>query len=273
MELADVCRWVHRWSPAPLQRRLRRWMPVSRFTVPLPGEGWLTFIETQQSEMFKPLFWQGFNGFEAAAAGTFYRLSAQARVVVDIGAYFGYYALLAARANPKAEIHAFEPVPDSFALMQKLAELNRVRITCHHLCLSDYDGEAEFFLPDRSLSAIPNIGSLVNRFGEGSRFPDRGSRRLSVACRRLDSFGLAPDLIKLDVEEAELAVLRGGEQTIRQHLPAIVMEVIEGNAEAVDWLRGLGYEERRLDHHVRNRGDYGEHLFVHPENRPETWGG
>lgn len=272
MEMTDLCRWLHGRVPARLQRRLRRWMPVSQFSVPLPAGGSLVFTDTHKSEMFKPLFWRGFEGFEAGATGTFFDLSAKARVIVDIGAYFGYYALLAARANPRAEIHAFEPVPESFALMQKLADLNGAHILCHHLCLSDYDGEAEFFLPDRSLSAIPNIGSLVNRFGEGSRFPDRGSRRLTVACRRLDSFDLTPDLMKLDVEEAELAVLQGGAQTIRRHLPAIVMEVIEGNAQAVEWLRELGYEQRLLDRHERNRGDYGEHLFVHPDNRPETWG-
>jgi FkbM family methyltransferase len=272
MGTVELCRQAYALAPAALQRRLRRWMPVARFDLALPGGHSLALVDTDRSEMFKALFWEGFAGFEPGATSTFFRLSAQARVILDIGAYFGYYALLAARANPQAEIHAFEPVPESFALLQKLADLNGAVIACHRLCLSDRDGETTFFLPDRSLSAIPNIGSLVDRFGAGTRFSDRGSRRLEAACRRLDSFGLAPDLMKLDVEEAELAVLQGGSETIRRHLPAIVMEVIEGNAEAVEWLRGHGYEQRQLAHHLRHRGDYGEHLFVHPQNRPEAWG-
>jgi FkbM family methyltransferase len=267
----EVSRLAYRLSPAAVRRRLQRWMPVSRFDLRLPNGSGLTFADTQQSEVFKALYWRGFEGYEFGATSEFFRLSALSRVVLDIGAYFGYYALLASRANPAAEIHAFEPVPESFALMQKLAGINAAQIACHRLSLSDRDGVATFYLPDRSLSAIPNIGSLINRFGEGRRFDDRGSRKVEVDCRRLDSFGLAPDLIKLDVEEAELAVLQGGEATIRQHLPAIVMEVIDAEAPAVSWLQDLGYQQRRLDFHEHHRGGYGENLFLHPDNHPDGW--
>ena len=40
----------------------------------------------------------------------------------------------------------------------------------------------------------------------------------------LDSLGLAPGFVKLDVEGCELAALIGGEQTIRTHRPVVMLE-------------------------------------------------
>lgn len=45
-----------------------------------------------------------------------------------------------------------------------------------------------------------------------------------VAVITLDSLGLAPDFVKLDVEGMERAALIGGEQTIRAHRPVVMLE-------------------------------------------------
>ena len=79
------------------------------------------------------------------------------------------------------------------------------------------------------------------------RFDDRRATVVAseVEIRRLDEFDFAPHIIKIDVEGTESDVIDGGFDTIRAHLPVIV---VEGNgAQAVERLRPLGYQRHRFD--------------------------
>jgi hypothetical protein len=65
----------------------------------------------------------------------------------------------------------------------------------------------------------------------------------------------APSFVKIDVEGAEAAVLRGMEITAREHLPGIICELDDVTIEAVEGkvadmetiLRSWGYDVQRLD--------------------------
>jgi hypothetical protein len=76
--------------------------------------------------------------------------------------------------------------------------------------LADSDGTARFGC---------GSGSGTNCLQESGEF--------EVRVRRLDDqaeeLGLAPQHLKIDVEGAELAVLRGGERLIRRYLPTIFL--------------------------------------------------
>ena len=68
---------------------------------------------------------------------------------------------------------------------------------------------------------------------------------IEVSCKRIDSLNLpAPDLMKVDIEGAEIEMLAGAESIIRKYHPAIVMALhipIEVARNCEDWLRSLGY--------------------------------
>lgn len=49
-----------------------------------------------------------------------------------------------------------------------------------------------------------------------------------VSVVTLDSLGLAPDLVKIDTQGSELAILQGGERTFREHKPVLILEVEDG---------------------------------------------
>jgi FkbM family methyltransferase len=142
------------------------------------------------------------------------------RVFYDVGANFGYFALYAAGiAGYEGSIHAFEPMPDTFADLERcVGELGLgPRVACHPIALSDRAGPGLMATADPLHSALAR---LVD--GEPER-PPRGARTVTLA--RLDDLDLAPPfLVKIDVEEHEAQVLAGGEALLRRQRPMLVVE-------------------------------------------------
>lgn len=137
--------------------------------------------------------------------------------VLDIGAAVGYYTLLAARlVGPTGRVVAFEPDPINLQFLRAHVQQNALsQVRVLPLALADQTSTARF-------------GSGTGT-GTGRLCP-QGETEVSV--RRLDDvaaeMGLHPQHLKIDVEGAEMAVLRGGEQLIREWRPTIFLSTHEG---------------------------------------------
>jgi len=116
-------------------------------------------------------------------------------VVWDVGAAVGTYSVVAANAG--AQVVAFEPVASNYQRLRENAGLNDVgdRITHHGVALSDATGTATFHLSG-------------DEIGEGTHRINADGKT-SVATMRGDAVDPAPDIIKIDVEGHEAAVLDG----------------------------------------------------------------
>lgn len=107
--------------------------------------------------------------------------------------------------------HAFEPVGESTALLCHFAELNRTAsVAVHEVALGRKSGVGVFYLPDRSLNRIPNIGSLKNRFEPGGSFSDRGYVERSVQTVRLDDFVARMNIGAVEVPHSLFLAPGGG---------------------------------------------------------------
>ena len=150
--------------------------------------------------------------YEREQSALFQELIQPGQQVLDIGAAVGYYTLLAARlVGPAGSVVAFEPNRENLRYLQGHVRQNRLlQVRVLDLALADRNGAARF-----------GGGS-----GSGtSRLQDSGEFEVEV--RRLDDLadeqGLAPQHLKIDVEGAEHAVLRGGENLIRENRPTIFL--------------------------------------------------
>lgn len=139
------------------------------------------------------------------------------RTVLDIGANRGQFAIYACGRFPKAEIHCFEPIPEARAKLEAVAPTGRV-VTTYDLALSNTDGKVDFFVTrdDDSSSLLRPSRTQVDEF-PGSR----EARVIQVPVKRLDDVlvaeGLArPILMKLDVQGAEMEVLKGAPVTLER---------------------------------------------------------
>jgi FkbM family methyltransferase len=151
--------------------------------------------------------------YEAETSVLLDRLVGDRSVFLDIGANWGWYAvLLASRPGFAGSVHAFEPFPPNFADLASVVEQAGLggRIVCHDVALADRAGET-------SMAPSDGVQSGLARLGEA------GGQMVRLA--RLDDLGLpAADVIKIDAEDHELEVLKGALATIRAARPFIVFE-------------------------------------------------
>jgi FkbM family methyltransferase len=163
--------------------------------------------------------------YELLSRSAFREGLADADLVADVGAHVGFYTLLAAREAPAASVVAFEPDPyNAAALRSNVARAGASGVRVVESAVSDSAGRASF------RQALGTIGSsLVPRTGGGP------TRDIEVATTTLDAAlgGLSGRrlLLKLDVEGAERAALRGGERALRS--AAAVVAIVELNPDAL----------------------------------------
>jgi FkbM family methyltransferase len=165
----------------------------------------------------------------------------------DIGANVGFITLIAAKlVGPSGRVVAFEPVPSHVAAINANLALNGLHgIEVRETAIGREAGSASLIVSD--FSAFARFASVST--------PDRARETIEVAVSSIDELvGCGalptPDVIKIDVEGAELDVIEGMQRTLGEHRPVILCEVHDSNARYVELMRSLGYEVTNLDEDV-----------------------
>ena len=215
---------------------------VGMTTMILPGERRARLWSRGDDWVSNQVFWRGWDGYEPEMTPLFWQLATAARMTLDVGAHVGFHAILAAIANERGSVFAFEPLPQVFERLQRNLALNRLpNVTAVPQAAGAADGWAPFFhVP----GIIPCSSSLSEAFMRGTS----GLETVMVPVVRLDTFArthrvTAIDLIKLDTETTEPDVLAGMGELLPRSLPDIFCEVQpRGDADALTgFLRPLGY--------------------------------
>jgi len=248
----NLARIAYRLSPGPIARRLavRRPPFINSFPVSLPGGNKLLVHGLDQANVNRELFWQDFDGSNPEFTRVLYALSEDAQTIVDLGSYLGYYSLVAAKANPQARVFSVEPFPASIDYQRQAARINGLdNVTFCDVAVAESNASLPFFMPDRSQSKIPNIGSLKNRFGEGTHYADRGGYEIEVDALTLpdlvERYDIGKiDLIKFYVEEMEGAIFAAGRAVLEVARPDMLGWVFhreENLAHLAYLIDDLGY--------------------------------
>jgi FkbM family methyltransferase len=145
---------------------------------------------------------------------------------IDIGCHEGAILDAMLRIAPDGIHYAFEPLPHLYAaLAAKYASASNVRL--FEVALSEAPGKATF----QHVVTNPAYSGILRR--QYARH-DEEIVEIPVTLARLDDL-VPPDapvrLVKIDVEGAELQVLRGAEATLRRCRPYVVFEHGRGAAD------------------------------------------
>lgn len=154
----------------------------------------------------------------------------QGDVIVDGGAFIGLWTLRVAQVSGKSgRIIAVEPNPLAYAQLQNNIRLNNLgNVTTVNKALGDQNGKIDLFTEARGFSATSLFRNHVETF-----VPKTGVT--SVKCEMTTIDDLVSDydvkqvdILKIDVEGAELAVLHGASKSFEKKIiHKIVVEVHE----------------------------------------------
>jgi FkbM family methyltransferase len=195
-----------------------------------------------------------FGAYEPIESFLFQRLLAPGMCVIDAGANIGQYTLVASNAvGASGQIHAFEPVAGNVKQLAHHVAINgfadRVRINecslwnCDETLTLHLDAGDEH--ENMTNYSVNDQGTSVRSFRSPSLRLDDYARR-----RGLDRL----DVIKMDIEGAELKALEGAGELLRSFRPTILLEINRAHAtglgstpEAIsDLLVPLGYRIRTI---------------------------
>ncbi len=163
--------------------------------------------------------------------------------VMDIGAGIGDYALYAALVHPQNTVYAFEPFPESFALLQENLQLNQV-------------SNVQAF--PQAIAAETGTLALDLSSGEPLQFSTEGPATLGDTLT-VPSLSLAEALerlalkrchvLKMDCEGAEYGILLNSPNWVLDRIERIVMEYHEGvtsygHGDLAEFLESKGFQVR-----------------------------
>jgi FkbM family methyltransferase len=179
-------------------------------------------------------------------------------VVLDVGANLGAYSLLFAQwVGPVGHVYAFEPAPEARRGLERHVRLNHYgdRVTVSAEALSAAPGVAQF------RAAGLHGDNRIVAAGSGA------DNRIDVRTTSIDEFcamnRLAPTLIKVDVEGAELDVLKGARATIAARGVELRLYV-EMHPRIWD---SVGSSRAQLEHELDRQGLMPERI----DGRPDIW--
>jgi FkbM family methyltransferase len=201
-----------RWRIAALLNRLFSAEPV---TFELAEVGRLTL--DLGIPMHQHIYWAGLSRDDAAIVRLARAVLPRDGVFIDVGANVGIHTLaIAQHVSEGGAVVAFEPHPVNHRLLLHNLEQNHL----HHVAAENF-GLAE---------APATLTGTGRAEGGNWSLASQGDYRFEVRLMRLDDYLCDHplprlDLMKLDVEGAEVRVLRGARQTIERFRPSIVFEV------------------------------------------------
>lgn len=177
--------------------------------------------------------------------------------VLDIGANEGLYSLAAAHAvGDQGRVLAVEPSQREFDRLQANIQLNHWQKVIHayRLAVADRTGEAQLTVATEEHAGQNTLGHLIYQGATVAQIE-------TVPVRRLDDWlpeiGVTQvDVIKIDTEGAELAILRGSQQLLQTHHPLLILELSDASLRTqgesaialVEFLRSLGYRIFAMSH-------------------------
>lgn len=188
-------------------------------------------------------YWLG--TYERQLQSQFRRFVADGTTVLDVGANLGFYSLLAARlVGTRGRVISIEPTPPTIARLRNHLSLNAelaALITTIEAAVGDHEGVATISFAHDPASA--SIHSL-----------DTPSASYNVPLITLDALYDAGQivgevsLVKIDVEGAEMDVLRGAQKLIESQRPTILISCHSAalHAAVAGWLGDRNYGSSSL---------------------------
>jgi len=202
---------------------------------------------------FDPVSLENFSSMYEVFGKEVYRMESDAKTILDLGAYQGYYSFYAYAKYPSSVIYTYEPFPGNYESIRRNIRDNNLdpnRIKPFDAAISDTVGTTSFYV-----NAASKMDSSII-YKDGTRI-DVPSITIGEIMRthRLDKI----DVLKIDIEGSEYGAFRGLGDELLSKIENIAAEIhpVEGEKvwDLVEFLKGKGFFLKSRDESGR------EYLF------------
>ncbi|MEO8146452.1 MAG: FkbM family methyltransferase [Bacteroidia bacterium] len=182
----------------------------------------------------------------------FLKLIPPGTAIFDIGANIGIMTVYLAKQFNDSQVYSFEPMPDNLKALKRVLQYFKLKnVTIIECALGTENGQLEMVMPVRNNVKFQGLSHAVHESitenNEGVRF--------TVPMKSLDGIPEFKNMkqplgaIKIDVENFEYFVLKGGEQLLRTYKPIVYAELwdTENRTNCFEMMKDIGYEIKILD--------------------------
>ena len=237
-----------------ISEALRRYYPVKRGSTMIHNfDTDLKLNVDRASYVSNVIYWRGHHS--AAVAKVIREHLRSHMTFVDVGANLGELTLLAAKRLVNGRVLAFEPDPQIFLQLSRNISINHLSsVELFNIALFDKTDSLPLYRKQDINFGTINEG-VPSLFSTGN-----DPQEVRVQLRRFDDVARESgldrlDVMKIDVEGAEMMVLRGAECFIKRYRPIIITELSDANfqragyttRDLIDYLGTLEYDVQTLD--------------------------
>ena len=201
--------------------------------------------------------------YEADLQATFASHLKPGQVVYDVGSNVGFMTLVAAKlVGPTGAVIAFEPSRETARQLAIQIKVNGLEnVTVKRVAVSDREGVSRLMIINGS-SDMARLDGTASRGG----FTADSEQVPTTTLDKVITEHPVPDLLKIDVEGAELMVLRGASRLLRDHRPVILIELHSEDLSRQfhQLMQELLYEVRLPDGGKAEPGSYSRFVVATP---------
>ncbi|HEX7258644.1 MAG TPA: FkbM family methyltransferase [Nitrososphaeraceae archaeon] len=139
-------------------------------------------------------------------------------IVVDVGAHYGRYSLIAAkRVGPKGKVIAIEADPENFDMLNKNIKLNessKENVITLNYAASSNQSKVKLSIPEKQSGGQTIYSSIIPNRAAAEKFVEVNANTLDNLLHENDISLERINWIKIDVEGAELEVLKGTSEVL-----------------------------------------------------------
>jgi FkbM family methyltransferase len=179
------------------------------------------------------LYWFGEQGWEPELLPWWRYFCRRSSAILELGANVGYYVVQGMRAAPGVRYTAVEPHPTSVSLCRANLGLNgitSVTLVAGAAIAGPAAGTARLLIPQDQLRA-PTVAFLDGDSELPARMAGPVGAAIEVPTVDVRTLLDGVDLLKIDVEGQEHALLAAAEGHLRAHRPTVIIEVLPGTAQ------------------------------------------
>ncbi len=240
------------FGKAKLQRAVLKILGI-RQAVVTTREGNKLLFKFPEDRAWETAYFRG--TYETGTTDLLKKILQSDDVVIDIGANVGWYTVLISKIVSRGHCFAVEPVPMMFQRAQENCRINGLtgNVTLSNLALGEKDGSVELY----TFKNLPHGYSSLSSQGRSEYTVSHAEMITLDHYLERERIGKL-DLIKIDVEGAELSVLHGASGLLsRQEPPMWIMEMNKETAAS------FGHAPQELLAHLQSFGEYKFFRVVH----------